>query len=291
MFRCGLFENPYLDPEGSRQVVGCREFEKEGYEAQLKSVVMLKNKGVLPAQKRWKVYIPDRYISARKGFFRNDMPGKEIDPIEGQVLAPYFERVREASQADAAIVFIESPLSDGYSEADVRSGGNGYLPVMLQYRPYCAEYARKESIAGGDFRENFVNRSYYGKANRAANESDLDLVLEARKKMGDKPVIVCIRMHNPAVLAELEGAADAILVDFGVQQEALLDIMTGKAEPGGLLPVQLPADMRTVEEHGEDTGFDMIPYRDSVGNVYDFGFGLDWKGRIQDERTEKYRKR
>ena len=31
-------------------------------------------------------------------------------------------------------------------------------------------------------------------------------------------------------------------------------------------------------------------HNDSEGNVYDFAFGLNWKGSIQDERNNKYRK-
>ncbi len=283
MFRCGLFENPYLDLEESLQIVGNEAYRKEGYEAQLKSVVMLKNNGVLPADRRWKVYIPNRHIDARKSFFRTMMPEQEIDPVRERALSAYFDRTADAAEADAAIVFIESPLSDGYSAEDAENGGNGYLPVMLQYRPYLAEYARKKSIAGGDFREKSADRSYYRKENRAANESDLDLVLDARKKMGNKPVIVCIRMHNPVVPAEFEPYADAILVEFGVERQVLFDLITGKAEPEGRLPIQIPENMKTVEEHCEDTALDLISYRDRAGNVYDFGFGLNWNGVIRKE--------
>ena len=45
---------------------------------------------------------------------------------------------------------------------------------------------------------------------------------------------------------------DAILVNFGVQNQAVLDIISGKAEPSALLPLQMPADMRIVEEQFED---------------------------------------
>ncbi|MDO5423305.1 MAG: glycoside hydrolase family 3 N-terminal domain-containing protein [Eubacteriales bacterium] len=290
MFRCGLFENPYLDLEESREIIGCEELCKKGYEAQLRSVVMLKNTGVLPISSRKKVYIPKRHIAARKAFFRTEMAAEDVDPMRAEALEPYFDRTEDAAEADFALVFIESPLSDGYSQADADQGGNGYVPITLQYRPYHAEYARKHSIAGGDFRESFTDRNYYQKDNTAANEADLDLVLDTKKKMGDKPMIVCIRMHHPTVLAELEACADAILVDFGVESRAILDLVSGKAQPSGLLPVQLPKDMRTVEEHCEDTPFDMEPYRDACGNAYDFGFGMNWSGVIQDARTKKYTK-
>ena len=45
IFRTGLFENPYLDPAESQKIVGNPDFMKEAYDAQLASVVMLKNKG------------------------------------------------------------------------------------------------------------------------------------------------------------------------------------------------------------------------------------------------------
>ncbi len=51
IFRVGLFENPYLNVENTVKIVGNPEFMKKGYEAQLKSVIMLKNiSNVLPAK-------------------------------------------------------------------------------------------------------------------------------------------------------------------------------------------------------------------------------------------------
>jgi len=32
----------------------------------------------------------------------------------------------------------------------------------------------------------------------------------------------------------------------------------------------------------------MQPYKDESGNLYDFGFGLNWKGPIRDQRTANY---
>ncbi|MEG2947693.1 MAG: glycoside hydrolase family 3 N-terminal domain-containing protein, partial [Bacteroidales bacterium] len=59
IFRTGLFENPYLDPKQTMETVGNPDFMKIGYEAQLKSIVMLKNKNrALPQTIRRKVYLP-----------------------------------------------------------------------------------------------------------------------------------------------------------------------------------------------------------------------------------------
>ncbi len=117
----------------------------------------------------------------------------------------------------------------------------------------------------------------------------MKMVNETRAKMGKKPVIVLIDVSNPMVFSEIEKSASAIVVHFGVQDQALMDIITGAAEPSGLLPFQMPADMKTVEEQYEDVPRDMNCYVDSDGNKYDFGFGLNWKGVINDERVAKYK--
>ncbi|MCR5656160.1 MAG: glycoside hydrolase family 3 C-terminal domain-containing protein [Butyrivibrio sp.] len=282
-FRCGLFENPYLDPDNSVSVLGCDEYTKAGFEAQLKSVVMVKNNGVLPIKEKKKVYIPGRHIDAHKGFMRNmvealDIPGANRDKVE-----KFYEVVSSPKDADFALCFIESPISDGYTKE------TGYRPITLKYRPYTATSARAESIGQGDFREkDNPNRSYLGKSNTPANESDLDLVIDTKKAMGEKPVVAVLRVNNPCIVSEFEEYADAILIDFGVETEAICTLVKGMAEPSGLLPVALPKDMDTVEKHCEDVPFDYEPYKDSAGNTYDFGFGLNFDGVIRDERWEKY---
>ncbi len=282
-FRCGLFEDPYLDADESAKILGCDEFVAEGFDAQLKSIVMVKNNGVLPVSGRKKVYIPGRHIDAHKGFMRNMMDAMDIPGANPKDVEPFYDVTENPAEADMAVCFIESPISDGYTKE------TGYRPVTLQYREYTATAARAESIGQGDFREkDNPNRTYLGKSNKAANEADLDLVIKAREQMGDKPVIVVIRMNNPCMVAEFEKYADAILVTFGVETKAAMTIISGGAEPSALLPVQIPADMDTVEKHCEDVPFDYEPYKDSAGNIYDFGYGLNWSGVIRDDRWKKY---
>ena len=118
----------------------------------------------------------------------------------------------------------------------------------------------------------------------------MDLVLETKKAMKGKPVIVVLKMSNPTVVAEFEKEIQGLLINFNIQDQAILDVISGKFEPSGLLPLQMPADMSTVEKQMEDVPFDMQVHVDTEGNAYDFGFGLNWNGIIQDERTEIYQK-
>jgi hypothetical protein len=67
-----------------------------------------------------------------------------------------------------------------------------------------------------------------------------------------------------------------------------MGVAAGVIEPQGLLPLQMPKDMHTVERQKEDLPFDMECYKDADGNVYDFAYGLNWSGVIRDWRTEKY---
>ena len=298
VFRTGLFENPYVDPATASAVVGNAGFMQEGYQAQLRSVVMLKNHAQALPQKsgqegKQKVFVPKRHYPAFAGRF--GLFGAHPDywdwPVDRKLVEQYYEWTDNPAEADFALVLIQEPYSGtGYSVKDREDGGNGYVPISLQYLPYTADFARAESLAGGDPKESFTNRSYRGKTIKTDNEDDLVLVRDARRLMGDKPVVVVISATRPFVPAEFEPYADAILVHFGVQNQAVLDLVSGKAEPKGLLPMQLPADMRTVEEQQEDVPHDMRCHVDTDGHSYDFAYGLNWSGVIKDARTRKYKK-
>lgn len=292
MFRTGLFENPYVDVEQTKQTVGNKTFMKKGYEQQLHSIVMIKNHGdVLPLRERKKVYIPQRRSPEGPNYWRMICPERIYDPVPEKILEKYYDKAASPAEADFAVVFIESPHSYlmGYDPQDVEKGGNGYIPISLQYSDYTATHARKHSIAGGDPFESFTDRSYQGKTAHAINACDLSLLQETRRRMGNKPVVLVLMMSNPTVMQEIEPLADAILVGFDVQAQAYMDLISGREEPSALLPVQLPADMQAVEEHCEDRPRDIRCYRDADGNVYDFAFGMNWKGVIDDERVRKYK--
>ncbi len=219
----------------------------------------------------------------------------------------------EIAKCDFALVRMTSPQNGnptymGFGGITTDGEKYTYLPISLQYRPYTAnsEFVRKESLGGdmievtetspegyGDLKTKVrENRSYFGKTAIIRNESDLDLVLRIASA-ADK-VIVAMNMSNPMVFKEFESKVDAILVGFGgdrssyLPDKAFLEIIAGQVEPSGLLPLQMPADMETVEAQFEDVPRDMKCHADSDGNTYDFAFGLNWSGVINDNRTAKY---
>lgn len=279
MFRTGLFDNPYVDPVEAEKIVGSPEFMREGYEAQLKSVVMLKNHALsLPQSGRKKVYFPGK-----------EKNGKKVFPIDTSIVSRYYDIVDKPVEADFALVLIDEPKGGtGYDVGDRFYGGNGYVPISLQYEEYRAYFAREKSVAGGDPLENFTNRSYKGKS-VLSNKEEMQLVRDVRDKMGAKPLIVVVSALRPLVLSEIEPYSDGLILTLGVQNQVVLDIVSGNFEPQGLLPMQMPSSMKVVEEQREDCYNDMQCYKDADGNTYDFAFGLNWDGVIYDKRVKRYK--
>lgn len=295
IFRVGLFENPYLDPEKSKAIVGNPDYMKAGFDAQLKSVVMLKNHAnVLPVNGRKTVYIPKIYYPMVKNWWGMATLPHFDYPVDTNTVKKYYNITNSPDKADFAIVFVSSPQSgeNGYSAEDRKAGGNGYVPITLQYGMYKATDARAQSIAAGDpvVAPEVKNRSYKDKVVTASNFMDLQAILDTRSVMNGKPVIVAVNVGKPMIYGEFEKKVDGLLVHFGVSTSALMEIISGKTEPSGLLPLQMPKDMITVEKQNEDVPYDMECYEDADGHKYDFGYGLGWKGVIQDERNTKYHK-
>ena len=294
IFNTGLFENPYLDEEEAVELIGNDEHMKAGYKAQIKSTVLLKNKGdVLPLDKSDCIYAP----------------GASDDTVE--LLESYFGKgnVSAASSkgADVAIVFMSSVASGGGARVtnDYVTFRNTYDPINLDYKSYTARLARMTSIAGEPLRDSsgkiigMENRSYRGKTTPAfsggggffgggGDPAAAQLARLASAKSSGLPVIVVMTITNPPVLGEVEPKADAILLNFESQQAAIFDLIVGftkygdkesdgeKIAPTAMLPMQLPKNMDEVEAQCEDVPRDMECYVDSEGNVYDFGFGLTY---------------
>lgn len=66
------------------------------------------------------------------------------------------------------------------------------------------------------------------------------------------PTVVDVFLDRPAILPEIAGAAAALLADFGAADEAVLDVVFGRARAAGRLPFELPGSMAAVEAHPED---------------------------------------
>ena len=216
----------------------------------------------------------------------------------------------ELAACDMALVFARTPKNT--TQWHITGGYNmytgEYIPLSLQYGEYVAdgEYVDKVSVAGQTLYSQVQtpygtqtvseqeNQSYYGKTASIDNVTDLTMIQYAVDNMPESAKIV-VAMNTEGkspvahmVMSEFEADVDAILYGFNVNNQAFVAIAAGETEPTALLPIQLPASMEAVEKQLEDVPRDMECYVDSMGNTYDFAFGLNWSGKIEDERVEKY---
>lgn len=191
-FNVGIVDNPYLSIEKAEKVPNSAEHNARGYQAMLKSVVMLKNSGGIihsaPAGAgKLTIYIPSVYVAATTG--RQAGPATAKPAFNPETAGEYFNVVTDAlaakftgpadekgnrtlspkdiikasateiAKCDFALVRISSPQNGnptymGFGGVATDGKKYTYLPISLQYRPYTAnsEFVRKESI-GGDMIE------------------------------------------------------------------------------------------------------------------------------------------
>jgi beta-glucosidase len=106
------------------------------------------------------------------------------------------------------------------------------------------------------------------------HEGDLDfkpddptfaLIQSASQKV---PTIVVVMLDRPAILTNVKPLARALIGSFGASDDALLDVIAGRAKAAGHLPFELPSSMNAVRAQKSDVA------SDSRDPLYRFGFGL-----------------
>ena len=85
-----------------------------------------------------------------------------------------------------------------------------------------------------------------------------------------KPTITVVSMDRPAIIPNIYESSAAVIADFDVQHEILMELIMGKFSPTGKLPFEIPSSMEAVEKQMED-----VPY-DSENPQFEFGYGLTY---------------
>jgi beta-glucosidase len=132
-------------------------------------------------------------------------------------------------------------------------------------RPEDADLALVRLVAPFDPRSDLFLESWF-------HQGSLDfppgLVARLARIAGHCPLVVDVVLDRPAVLTPLLPIASALVGSYGTSDEALVDALTGRIEPVGRLPFDLPRSMEQVRRHGED-----VPGYDDP--LFAFGHGLD----------------
>jgi len=84
------------------------------------------------------------------------------------------------------------------------------------------------------------------------------------------PTVFLTTLERPLILTNVKPHATALLGDFGIADEPLFALVTGKVPPGGRLPFELPSSVEAVKQQKSDR-----PH-DSQSPLFPFGFGLHY---------------
>ena len=95
-----------------------------------------------------------------------------------------------------------------------------------------------------------------------------DRLAEILALLRSVPTVVALHLERPAVIPEIAEAAAALLAVYGASDAAVLDVIFGRAQSRGRLPVQLPRSMDEVR-----TGRPDVP-RGSPNPLFDYDAGL-----------------
>ena len=109
---------------------------------------------------------------------------------------------------------------------------------------------------------------------RYFSSGDLDFKANEKSKilklLSTVPNIVDICINRPAVIPEIAETSAGLLANFGASDDAVLDVIFGRFNPQGKLPVEMPSSMEAVRSQKED-----VPY-DSKNPLFPFGYGLSY---------------
>ena len=110
---------------------------------------------------------------------------------------------------------------------------------------------------------------------RIFHQGDLDFKDEEKARilriLDTVPTVVDIYLDRGAVIPEIAEHCAALLANFNVNDDAVLDVVFGKFNPGAKLPFEMPRSMEAVRAQRED-----VPY-DSKDPLFPFGHGLSYE--------------
>ena len=278
-FRAGLFENPYVDVSKAEEAQLRPDAVDAARKAAGRSMVLLRNEGgALPLDPSKKTAVIGPL--AKSG---HDMLGPWWGRGRDEDAVTVFDGINQQSPGatfaqGCTVSNLEPPQYDPSQDCSSDAGFGEAVAA--------AQAADQVVLALGESRE---------MSGEAASRSTIDLpgmqeeLIQAIKATG-KPFVVVLFNGRPLALEDIVGDAPAILEAWfpGVQAgNAVADVLFGKVNPGGKLPVSFPRRLgqTPIYYNHEPTGRPCDPtqkfnsrYRDipSCSPLYEFGYGLSY---------------
>ncbi|MEN8229141.1 MAG: glycoside hydrolase family 3 C-terminal domain-containing protein [Bacteroidota bacterium] len=268
-FELGLFDPPSMNPFGDidERVINSDLHGEIAYEAAVKSVVMLKNNGVLPLDKDLKtLYVTGPQANNSTVLLGNyyGISGKLVNILEGIA-----SRVSAGTTVNYMMGVLE--YRDNINPIDWASGGAKGVDATIAVMgiSQLLEGEEGESLASPTKGDRID-------LNMPSNQV---AYLRKLKQDNDRPVIVVITGGSPITMPEIEELADAILWVWYPGQEggnAVADVIFGNEVPSGKLPLTFPVSADQLPDY-EDYSMVDRTYRYMTSKpLYPFGYGLSY---------------
>jgi beta-glucosidase len=282
-FQLGLFENPYVDAAAAEGIVGKPAFRERAFDAQRRSVVLLRNDRdrVLPLRapspaRPVRLYTmgfdPSVVASAAYGGYH--VTAGDRTPANGNARTP------APRDADYAVFRVEvtnpRQVTSTYRSRDEATGGRINPRTKAPWGRDDPDGIDDRLMFGGSlpWENDFLAFSQMAVSQSWSVSPSLADIQAAMEEIGDpRKAVLCIYFRQPYVLDEASGLrnAGAILAAFGVSDAALMDVLTGRANPRGKLPFALAKNAEAIVSQAPDA-----PGYAEADTLFPFGFGLSY---------------
>lgn len=225
----GRVDNPYTDPATADAVRAKNTTGEAGekiYTSQLKSVVLLKNKGnVLPLNDTTKKV----YIASFTGKGADE---KVVASLKAEFEAKGFTVVDDEDDADIAYLDVQ-PTYNGTTGSNTAMG----VIDLVEGLDVPAVWTNALRVDGNKANTQIPT----GEEIEVTTVEDIKDVAKIAKKMHEKGgvVIASIKVTQPWILTNLEPHVDGLIANFGVPQKAQVAVVTGEYNPTGKLPITM----------------------------------------------------
>lgn len=280
-FELGLFDppswNPYNDiPE---EVINSVEHSEIAYEAAVKSLVLLKNDGVLPLKKDLRtLFVTGPQANNSEVLLGNyfGMSNKLVNILEG---------ITSRVSAGTTINYKQGVL-------DYRENLNpiDWTTGEAKSADACIAVMGISGLLEGEEGESLASPTKGDRLDLNMPAAQVEF-LKKIKQDSENPLIVVITGGSPMTIPEVEELADAILWIWYPGQEggnAVADVIFGDKVPSGKLPLTFPVSLDQLPDY-ENYSMKERTYRYMTSRpLYPFGYGLSYSEfRFNDLYLEK----
>lgn len=280
-FRAGLFEHPYADAAYAEKITNNADARALALKAAQRSIVLLKNDGVLPLKlatdhkPTLAVIGPNAAVARLGGYY--GQPPHTVSILDG---------IKAKLGARANIVFaqgVKITENDDWWADEVTLADPAENRRLIAQAVEAAKVADQIILCIGDTEQ--TSREGWEPGKHLGDRTSLDLVgqqqelFDALHALG-KPITVVLINGRPASTVKIAEQANALIEGWYLGEQggnAMADVLAGTVNPGGKLPVTIPRNVGQLPMFYNHKPSARRGYLfDTTAPLFPFGWGLSY---------------